>query len=224
MTQTITRRIADAHNAYNPTEALAARGPAALTNAELLGLVADITPEAARALLTETGSLRSLLEAAPDAAAKLPGMTRRRACKLSAALELSSRHLAEHLDRGAAMTDPKAAGLYFSQRLRAYPREVFAALFLDTCHRAIGFEELFRGTIDGSEVHPRIVVKRALELNAAAIIVGHNHPSGSPEPSAADRAVTAQLKQALSFVDVRLLDHFIIGDGAPVSLAMRGWV
>jgi len=103
-------------------------------------------------------------------------------------------------------------------------REVFAALYLDTRHRALGFEELFRGSIDGAEVHPRALVERALAHGAAAVIVGHNHPSGNPEPSAADRAVTQRLKQALALVDVRLLDHFVVGDGAPVSMAARGLV
>ena len=98
------------------------------------------------------------------------------------------------------------------------------ALFLDTRHRVIAYEALFSGTVDGTEVHPRDVVRRALAHNAAAVIVGHNHPSGNPEPSAADRAVTARLKQALALVDLRLLDHFVIADGPPVSLAARGWV
>src|SRR3546814_7700180 len=106
---------------------------------------------------------------------------------------------------------------YFAQRLRGHPSEIFAALFLDTRHRALAFEELFRGTVDGAEVHPREVVRRALAHNAAAPIVGHNHPSGSAEPSAADRAVTARPKQSLALVDVRLLEHFVIGDGAPVE-------
>ena len=101
---------------------------------------------------------------------------------------------------------------------------MFAVLFLDTRHRALAFEELFRGGLDGAEVHPREIVRRALAHNAAALIVGHNHPSGNPEPSAADRAVTARLKQALALVDLRLLDHFIVGDGPPVSLAARGWL
>jgi DNA repair protein RadC len=108
--------------------------------------------------------------------------------------------------------------------LRGRPQEVFAALFLDARHRALAFEELFQGTIDGAEVHPREVVRRALAHNAAAVIVGHNHPSGNPEPSAADRAVTARLKHALALVDLRLLDHFVIGDGLPTSMAARGWV
>jgi DNA repair protein RadC len=97
-------------------------------------------------------------------------------------------------------------------------------MFLDARHRLVGFEELFNGTIDGADVHPREVARRALERNAAAVIVGHNHPSGNPEPSPADRAVTGRLKQALALVDVRLLDHFIVGDGPATSMAARGWV
>ncbi|MGB3392887.1 MAG: DNA repair protein RadC, partial [Stenotrophomonas sp.] len=127
-------------------------------------------------------------------------------------------------ERGTALTDPAAAGRYFAQRLRPRPHEVFAALFLDTRHRALAFEELFTGTIDSAEIHPREVVRRALAHNAAAVIVGHNHPSGNPEPSAADRTITARLREALALVQVRLLDHFVVGDGLPVSLAARGWL
>ena len=155
---------------------------------------------------------------------RLNGSGDARACALSAALELGHRHLAAQLERGDALTDPAAAGRYFARRLRGQPREVFAALYLDTRHRALGFEELFQGSIDGAEVHPRVLVERALAHGAAAVIVGHNHPSGNPEPSAADRAVTQRLKQALALVDVRLLDHFVVGDGAPVSMAARGLV
>lgn len=97
-------------------------------------------------------------------------------------------------------------------------------MFMDTRHRLIAFEEMFFGSVDGAEVHPREVVKRALQLNAAAVICAHNHPSGNPDPSAADRAVTARLKQALALVDIRLLDHFVIGEGPPSSLASKGWV
>ena len=213
-----------------PREKLLARGASALSDAELLaiflgsGLRGRDAVATARDLLAQHGPLRTLLERPPAQLAKLPGLGPARVCALAAALELGNRHLASALERGDALTDPAAAGRYFAQRLRQHPHEVFAALFLDTRHRAIAFEELFRGTVDGAEVHPREVAHRALALNAAAVIVGHNHPSGNPEPSAADRAVTARLKQALALVDVRLLDHFVIADGPPVSLAARGWV
>ncbi len=213
-----------------PREKLLARGAVVLSDAELLaiflgsGLRGLDAVATARQLLADYGPLRSLLERAPADLVKLPGLGPARACQLAATLELCSRYLAAGLERGDALTDPQAAGRYFAQRLRGHPNEIFAAMFLDTRHRALAFEELFRGTVDGAEVHPREVVRRALAHNAAAVIVGHNHPSGSAEPSAADRAVTARLKQALALVDVRLLDHFVIGDGAPVSLAARDWV
>ena len=213
-----------------PRDKLLSQGAAALSDAELLAIFLGSGTRGrdavatARALLAEHGPLRALLERPAASLAALPGLGPARACLLSGALELGHRQLAADLARGEALTDPQAAGRYFARRLRGHPYEVFAALFLDTRHRALGFEELFRGTVDGAEVHPREVARRALAHNAAALIVGHNHPSGSPEPSAADRAVTARLKQALALVDVRLLDHFVIGDGAPVSLAARGWV
>ena len=213
-----------------PREKLLARGAGALSDAELLaiflgsGLRGLDAVATARKLLVEHGPLRALLERGANGLADLPGLGPARACQLAAALELGHRHLAAGLARGEALSDPQAAGRYFSQRLRGLPNEVFAALFLDTRHRMLAFEELFRGTVDGAEVHPRVVVRRALAHNAAAVIVGHNHPSGSDEPSAADRAVTTRLKQALALVDIRLLDHFVIGDGPAVSLAARGWV
>ena len=213
-----------------PREKLLGQGATALSDAELLalflgsGLRGQDAVTTARQLLAMHGPLRVLVERDASALAALPGLGPARACSLSAALELGNRVLAADLARGEAMSDPGMAGRYFSQRLRSHPQEVFAALFLDSRHRALAFEELFRGTIDGAEVHPREVVRRALVHNAAALIVGHNHPSGNREPSAADRAVTAQLKQALALVDVRLLDHFVVGDGAAVSMAARGWV
>jgi len=213
-----------------PREKLLARGACALSDAELLaiflgsGLRGRDAVATARDLLAAHGPLRRLLDRTPAQLARLPGLGPARACALAAALELGNRRLAAQLERGEALADPAAAGRYFAQRLRHLPHEVFAALFLDNRHRAIAFEELFRGTLDGAEVHPREIARRALDLNAAALIVGHNHPSGNPEPSAADRAVTARLKQALALVEVRLLDHFVIADGPPVSLAARGWV
>ena len=128
------------------------------------------------------------------------------------------------MQRGASFTDPAAACDFFRDKLCGKEREVFVAAMLDTRHRLIEYVELFFGTVDGAEVHPREVAKHALRLNAAAVIVAHNHPSGEIEPSAADRAVTARLKQALALVDIRLLDHVIVGGRQSLSMASRGWV
>jgi DNA repair protein RadC len=130
----------------------------------------------------------------------------------------------ERMQRGTAFVDPSIARGFFRDKLAGLDREVFAVAFLDTRHRLIDYAELFFGTIDGAEVHPREVVRGALLRNAAALLVGHNHPSGNPEPSAADRAVTVQLKRALALVDVRLLDHIVVGGRETSSLAARGWV
>ena len=223
-------QIRDWPDNERPREKLLGHGPGALSDAELLAIFlcagrrgSDVV-SSARRLLNAHGPLRALLELPPERLLQLPGIGPARACALLGALELGRRHLAADLERGELMNDPHAAGRYFAQRLRGLPHEVFAVLFLDTRHRTLGFEEMFRGTVDGAEVHPREVVRRALEHNAAAVIVGHNHPSGNREPSAADRAITLRLKQALDLVDIRLLDHVIVGDGAPVSLAGRGWV
>jgi DNA repair protein RadC len=211
--------IRDWPEGERPREKLLAHGAGSLSDAELLaiflgsGSAGRDAVSAARELLADAGGLRALLDRPAKALTSLRGIGPARACSLAAQLQ-----------RGDALADPAAAGRYFAQRLRGLGHEVFAALYLDTRHRALGFEELFRGGLDGAEVHPRILVERALARRAAAVIVGHNHPSGNPEPSAADRAVTARLKQALALVDVRLLDHFVIGDGAPVSMAARGLV
>ncbi len=130
----------------------------------------------------------------------------------------------QRMQRGESFTDPQASGRFFQDKLAGLEREVFAAAFLDTRHRLIEYVELFQGTIDGAEVHPREVVKRALRCNAAAVILAHNHPSGTVEPSAADRAVTARLKQALALVDVRLLDHVIVGGQETRSMAADHWL
>ena len=222
--------IRDWPETERPREKLLARGPGSLSDAELLalflgsGIAGSDAVASARALLAGQGGLRRLLDRDAKALTRLRGIGPARACLLAAALELGQRHLAAQLERGEALGDPACAGRYFAQRLRGQPHEVFAVLYLDTRHRALGFEELFRGGIDGAEVHPRVLVQRALAHGAAAAIIGHNHPSGSPEPSAADRAVTARIKQALALVDVRLLDHFVIDDGPPTSMAQRGLV
>lgn len=213
-----------------PREKLLSRGAATLSDAELLalflgsGLRGRDAVATARELLAAHGPLRRLLERPTTDLLTLPAVGPARACALAAALELANRLLMATLERGEAIGDPAAAGRYFAQRLRGRRHEVFAALFLDTRHRVLAFEELFQGSVDSAEVHPREVARRALAFNASALIVGHNHPSGCAEPSAADRAVTARLKQALALVDIRLLDHFIVGDGPPQSMAARGWV
>lgn len=213
-----------------PREKLLARGAGALGDAELLAIllrtgVRGLDAVAlARQLLSHFGGLRGLLNAAQPDLLKAPGLGISKTCQLLACLELARRHLAEELQRGPAMLNPADSGAYLKARLRDFPYEVFAVLFLDTRHRPISCEELFRGSIDGATVHPREVVRRALAHNAAAVILAHNHPSGVAEPSQADRLITRRLQEALALVEVRVLDHLIIGDGTPVSLAARGWI
>ena len=139
-------------------------------------------------------------------------------------LEAARAVVGERMQRGSSFSDPKTAREFFRDKLAGQEREVFAVAFLDTRHRLVEYRELFHGTIDGAEVHPREVAREAIRCNAAAVIVGHNHPSGSTEPSAADRVVTARLKQALALVAVRLLDHVVVGGLQTASLAERGWV
>lgn len=129
----------------------------------------------------------------------------------------------QRMQRGESFTDPQASARFFQDKLAGLEREIFAAVFLDTRHRLIEYAELFHGTIDGAEVHPRVVVREALRCNAAAVIVAHNHPSGTAEPSAADRAVTARLKQALALMDIRLLDHIVVGGDTAMSMAAKGF-
>lgn len=213
-----------------PRERLLRSGSHSLSDAELLAIFLGTGGRGmdavarGRELISRFGSLRALLDQSSESLVNEPGLGPASVCRLKAALELGTRHLAADLERGEALTDPASAGAYFSRRLRSLPHEVFACLFLDNRHRALAFEELFRGTIDAAEVHPREVVRRALAHNAAAVIIGHNHPSGVAEPSAADRAITQRLREALDLIGVRVLDHFIVGDGPALSLAQRGWL
>ena len=150
--------------------------------------------------------------------------TRYRAADSEQVLAAAQQIVDARMVRGASFKDPAVACEFFRNKLGHLEREVFAAVFLDTRHRLIEYVELFQGTIDGAEVHPREVVRQALRCNAAAVIVAHNHPSGTTDPSAADRAVTARLKQALALVDIRLLDHVIVSGWASLSLAMKGFI
>jgi DNA repair protein RadC len=165
--------------------------------------------------------LRALLVADRPSFCARRGLGEAKFVQLQAVLEMARRHLSEGLRREGALTGPEDTRRLLALQLRDRPYEVFACLFLDTRHRVIAFEELFRGTIDGASVHPRELVRRALEHNAAAVILAHNHPSGVAEPSAADRQITMRLKDALALVDVRVLDHCVVGDEV-VSFAERG--
>ena len=211
-----------------PRERLLALGPAALTDAELLALLLRHgTPGRdavglARELLGATRGLRRLVELPLPAFTALPGLGSARYAELHAALELSRRYLREGLDRPGPIGGPEGAKDYLLAQFKPLQREVFACLFLDNQHAVIGYEELFRGTIDGASVYPREVVKRCLALNAAAVIFAHNHPSGIAEPSQADQRLTQRLKAALGTVDIRVLDHFVVGEAEALSFSERG--
>jgi DNA repair protein RadC len=178
----------------------------------------------ARGLLDEYGSLQALLAAEHERFCQSHGLGDAKYAQLQAVMEMARRHFAEILQRGNALTSPEITRAYLSAQLRGYSYEVFACLFLDNQHRVLQWEELFRGTIDGASVYPREVAKRALFHHAAAVIFAHNHPSGINEPSQADRQITEKLKQALALFDIRVLDHFIVGDGQPYSFAEHGLI
>ncbi len=219
--------ISDWPEPERPREKLLARGAEALSDAELLaiflrtGVAGKTAVDLARELLASFGGLRALLSADQAAFCAANGLGKAKYAQLQAILEMGRRHLQESLQRGESLTSPAMTRRFLVARLRDNPSEVFACLFLDNRHRLIAYEELFRGTIDGASVHPREVVKRALHFNAAAVILAHNHPSGLAEPSQADERITQQLKDALSLVDIRVIDHIVIGDDV-VSFAELG--
>jgi DNA repair protein RadC len=202
----------------------------ALSDAELLAILlrtgAARVPAThlANTLLLGFGGLRGLLQADRETLEQQHGLGPVKSAQLLAVLELSRRYLHEVLLRSNPLESPQATEQYLKSILRDNPHEVFACLFLDTRHRVIAFEELFHGTIDGATVYPRVVAEKALRHRAAALIVAHNHPSGVSEPSLADQAITRRLKDALALLDIRLLDHFVIGEGTPVSMAARGLI
>ena len=211
-----------------PQEKLARAGIHALNDAELLAMLLRTgsaripAVEMSSTLLEEFGGLRGLLQADRGTLENQHGLGPVKSAQLMVVLELSKRYLHEVLLRGDPLESPAATKRYLKSALRDNPNEVFACLFLDTRHRVIAFEELFHGTIDGATVYPRVVAEKALKHNAAALIVAHNHPSGISEPSLADQAITRRLKDALALLDIRLLDHFVIGEGTPVSMAAKG--
>ncbi|MGR5319952.1 RadC family protein [Vibrio sp. DNB22_19_1] len=213
-----------------PREKLLQRGPQALTDAELLAIFLRTGTqgmnviELADFLIQDFGTLRQLFSASEKSFCQHKGLGQAKYVQLQAVLEMAQRYLAETLKRGDALTNPEQTKLYLSSILRDRQREAFYIIFLDNQHRVIKDEILFEGTLDTASVYPREVVKRALHHNAAALILAHNHPSGVAEPSQADRRITRRLIDALALVDIRVLDHFVIGDGESVSFAERGWI
>lgn len=213
-----------------PREKLLARGASALSDAELLAIFLRTGVQGcsavglARQLLAHFGGLRPLFECGLSDFCAAHGLGPAKYVQLQAVLEMSQRHLEARLVRESALESPYMVRRYLAGKLRHEPREVFACLLLDNRHRVIRYEALFYGTINATSVHPREVVKLALSHNAAAVILAHNHPSGVAEPSTADQHITDRLIQALALVDIRVLDHIIIGDGEPVSFAERGLI
>jgi DNA repair protein RadC len=211
-----------------PREKPLAKGSKALSDQELLaiflrtGVSGMSAIDLAAKLITEFGGLGALLNANQARFCSIKGLGLAKYCQLRATLELTERYLGEQLNNNDIFTSPKHVEDYLSVQMRDYQREVFSVLLLDSRHQLLGYHELFHGTIDTTSVHPREVVKLALEKNAAAVIVAHNHPSGMAEPSNADIDITQRLKTALALIDIRLLDHFIIGRGDITSLANEG--
>ena len=199
-----------------------------MSEAELLAVLLQRGPatdpalDLSSRLLSRFGGLRKLLHAGPRDLAAERGIGNARLAILRVLPELARRYFEETLPMGEAIRSPADTETFLLARLRDRPHEVFCCLYLDNRHRVILFEELFRGTIDGTSVYPREIVKQALTVNAAAIILAHNHPSGICEPSQADERITRRVKSALDLVDIRLLDHLVIGDGKSTSLASRG--
>ena len=222
-------RLSDWPAAERPREKLLAQGPQSLSEAELLAVLLGSSGQrgrnavdTARQLLACHRSLRELFNATPGSALAQPGLGNAGWCRMQASLELARRYYAEAMRSGPLLDSPAATHRFLIARLRDQPHEVFCCLHLDNRHRLIAFDELFRGTIDGANVHPREVVKQALARNAAAVILAHNHPSGVCEPSQADQLITQRLREALALVDIRVLDHCIVADNGCLSFAERG--
>ena len=222
-----------------PREKLLARGPAALADAELLaillrtGIVGKGVLQLAQELLDPPasdgvgggfGGIGGLLQASSSDLSRIKGLGPAKCAELIAVMELARRALAQQLRTREVFDSPNAVKHYLQLHLAHKPHEVFAVLFLDSQHRLLALEELFRGTLTQTSVYPREVVLRALHHHAGAVVLAHNHPSGSVQPSRADEALTQTLKSALALVDVRVLDHVIVAPGQALSMAEQGLV
>lgn len=211
-----------------PREKLLARGPQALADAELVALLlrtgvkgASVLSLAQR-LLDDFGGLTGLLRADPNELTRIKGLGPAKRAQVSAVLELARRSLGQQMAERPLLDSVTTVKDYLRLQLGGLGHEVFAVLFIDAQGRLVRMEEMFRGSLTQASVYPREIVKRALELHAAGVILAHNHPSGSPQPSRSDQALTQTLKAALALVDVRVLDHLVVGDTDVVSFAERG--
>ncbi len=220
--------IRDWPAAERPRERLMEHGPRVLSDGELLAVLIGCgnrgrtAVDLARRLIGEFGSLREFLNAEPGRCLDQLGIGPARYAALQAALELARRHYSEPLRLGSALSAPESTRAFLLAQLRDKPYEMFCCLHLDNRHRLIAFRELFRGTLDTASIYTREVVREVLIHNASAVIFAHNHPSGQPEPSRADELVTRRLRDVLTQVDVRVLDHVIVGDTGCISFADRG--
>ena len=214
----------------SPRDKLLRTGPTNLSDGELLAVLLGGGPAGsnaltlARQLLSRAGGLTRVATASPTDLGRIHGVGPARVAAIKAAVELGRRYLEAPGEARSSLNTTGDAARLFKARLSDLPHEVFGCLFLDTRHRLIRYEELFRGTVDGATVYPREVLKRSLHHNATAVIIGHNHPSGISEPSEADRGITLRLARALALVDIRLLDHLVVSRSGHVSLAERGWI
>ncbi len=212
-----------------PRERLQQHGAEALSNSDLLSIIltkghaGKSAVDLARDLITEFGSLQKLFQASNTSFSKVKGMGPAKIAQLKAAYELARRAASESIQPETKIKNSASTKQFLKAQLQDHDHEVFAALFLDIRHRVLKFEKLFFGSLTHANVHIRVVLKKALELNAAAIIVAHNHPSGHAEPSLADYSVTQQLEESLDIIDVKLLDHIIVGGKHATSLREMGW-
>lgn len=216
--------------AERPREKLILQGAGALSDAELLaiflrtGVKGKSALDLSRELIDVFGDLRAMIRAPKQQFCQAHGLGEAKYVQLQAVVEMSKRVLSIELQRGDALNSPEQTRNFLRYELRDEPREVFACLFLDNQNRVISFERLFWGTINAASVYPREVVRRSLELASSAVIFAHNHPSGIAEPSRADQQITDHLIKALELVDIRVLDHIVVGDPDVVSFAERGLI
>jgi DNA repair protein RadC len=220
--------IKDLPQALRPREKLLSQGPGALADAELLalllrtGIAGQGVLQLAQSLLDAFGGLTGLLRTQPEDLKRIKGLGPAKRAEIGAVLEIARRSLAQELQAQPVFDAPERVKAFVRLQLDGLPYEMFAVLFLDAQHRLIRLEEMFRGTLTQTSVYPREIVTRTLQLRAAAVIFAHNHPSGAAEPSRADEYLTQALQRALQLVDVRVLDHLVVGCGGVVSFAERG--